>query len=77
LGRLLGHRAGIAAEWGGSFLVPPNLHPIVAAIVILGVFGITYFGMVLLLDVPSARAIILGRLRARLRQADRSPPEKA
>jgi putative peptidoglycan lipid II flippase len=70
LGRLLGHRAATAVEWGGSFLMPPQLHPIVAAILILGVFGITYFGLVLLLDVPFARAMILGRLRARLRRVD-------
>ena len=44
----------------------PAPHPILAAILILGVFGAVYFGMVLFLDVPHARAMIVGRLRARL-----------
>ncbi|MDI3291205.1 murein biosynthesis integral membrane protein MurJ [Polyangium sp. 15x6] len=67
LGRLLGVRDAAAAEWGGTFLMPPALHPVPAAIVILGVFGAAYFGLVILLDVPFAREMIRRRLPARLR----------
>ena len=52
-----------AVAWGLK-LVLPRLHPIVAAVVILGPYGIAYFGMTFLMRVPEA-ASVLGRLRRR------------
>jgi putative peptidoglycan lipid II flippase len=55
--------AGGAVGWGVKLLLPP-LHPIVAAALILGPYGLTYFAMTFLLGVPEASST-LGRLRRR------------
>ena len=45
--------AGAAVAWGIK-LALPSLHPVVAAIAVLGPFGLVYFGMTLALGLPEA-----------------------
>jgi putative peptidoglycan lipid II flippase len=49
--------AGVAAGWLVRAALPP-LHPIPAAVLILGVFGGTYLGGAALLGVPQARRLM-------------------
>ena len=49
--------AGAAVAWGVK-LALPLLHPIVAAALILGPFGLVFAGMSLALGVPEARALL-------------------
>jgi hypothetical protein len=51
---------GVAAGWLVRSALPP-LHPIPAAVVILGAFGATYLGGAALLGVAQARRLL--RLR--------------
>ena len=51
---------GAAIGWGIK-LALPALHPIVAAVVVLGPFGLVYFGGTLALHVPEAKSVV-GRL---------------
>ncbi|HMD34337.1 MAG TPA: murein biosynthesis integral membrane protein MurJ [Vicinamibacterales bacterium] len=53
--------AGAAAAWGVRLMMPA-LHPIVAAIAILGPYGIVFFAATFALGIPEA-AGALGRLR--------------
>ncbi len=49
--------AGVAAGWLVGSALPP-LHPIPAAVVVLGVFGVTYLGGAAVLGVPQARRVL-------------------
>ena len=51
---------GAAVAWGLK-LALPRLHPIVAAVVILGPYGVTYFALTAALKIPEA-ATALGRV---------------
>jgi putative peptidoglycan lipid II flippase len=53
------------AEWLGHFLPPPELHPAVAAIPILGVYGVVYLALALGTAPGGARAA-LARVRRRM-----------
>jgi putative peptidoglycan lipid II flippase len=55
--------AGGLVGWGLKLWLP-QLHPIVAAALILGPYGLTYFAMTFLLRVPETSSA-LGRLRRR------------
>ena len=59
--------AGAAAAWGVK-LALPSLHPIIAAIAILGTYGVTYFAMAALFKTPEI-AGVLSRLRLNRRQS--------
>jgi hypothetical protein len=49
--------AAVAAGWGGKLLM--NLsHPIVQAIVSLGMYGVVYFGVATVFNLPEAERII-------------------
>jgi len=61
-----GPMPGLSAQWGGGFLPPPRLHPAVAALPILGVFGAIYLGLALSTAPGGFRAALAG-LRRRLR----------
>ncbi len=64
LGRMfLAALAGAGAGWGARWALPP-LHPIAAAVVILGFFGVTYFAVAAALKLPEASALFsrLGRV---------------
>jgi putative peptidoglycan lipid II flippase len=52
-----------AAAWGIKISVP-QVSPIIAAIAVLGPFGVLYFGITALLKIPESHAL-LGRLRRR------------
>jgi len=47
--------AGAVVALGIKWLLPP-IHPIVAAIVVLGPYGLTYFGVAMLLGLPVVSA---------------------
>jgi putative peptidoglycan lipid II flippase len=49
--------AGAAAAWAVKLLLPP-LHPAIAAVAILGVFGVVFVGGTLALRVPEARSAL-------------------
>jgi putative peptidoglycan lipid II flippase len=49
--------AGAAAAWGIKVVLPP-LHPAIAAVAILGVFGVIFAGGTLALRLPEARAAL-------------------
>jgi putative peptidoglycan lipid II flippase len=68
LARVLGPMPGVGAEWGGSLLAPPDLHPIVLFLAVVLPFGGIYFGITGALGLPEARAVfqrVLRRKRAR------------
>jgi hypothetical protein len=63
--------AGVGAAFGWTGKLLMNLrHPIIVAIVSLGLYGVVYFGMATFLHVPEARGTIrkitdfVGRLRS-------------
>jgi putative peptidoglycan lipid II flippase len=47
---------GAAAGWGVKFMLPP-LHPAVAAVGILGAYGIVFLGIAFVLRIPEVQAI--------------------
>jgi putative peptidoglycan lipid II flippase len=49
--------AGAAAGWGVKVLLPP-VHPIVAGLVVLGVYGCVYLGGAAALGVPEVRSVL-------------------
>jgi putative peptidoglycan lipid II flippase len=49
--------AGAAAGWAIKIALPP-LHPVIAATLILGAYGVIYLGATMLLRIPEARSII-------------------
>jgi len=51
------------AEWGGAFLVPPRLNPLVLFLSVVGPFGAVYFGVTGALGVPEARGVLRRVLR--------------
>ncbi|XHF15025.1 murein biosynthesis integral membrane protein MurJ [Archangium gephyra] len=57
LARVLGPMPGVEAEWGGSLLAPPHLHPIVLFLAVVLPFGAVYFGITGALGVPEAKAV--------------------
>ena len=62
--RLWGAAAvGAALGWGVKLCLPP-LHPVIAAVLILGAFGVAYLGIADLMAVPQARQLT-SRLRRR------------
>jgi putative peptidoglycan lipid II flippase len=61
-----GAAPGLSAQYGGGFLPPPRLHPVLTAIPVLGVFGVVYLGLALATAPGGWRAALAG-LRRRLR----------
>jgi hypothetical protein len=59
-----GPMPGVAEQWGGSFLPPPRLHPALAAVPILAVFGAVYLGLALC-TAPGGPRAALARVRRR------------
>src|SRR5476649_1406090 len=59
--------AGAAVAWGVKIAIPP-LHPIVAAIAVLGPYGIVFIAATLLLRIPEARTALARVSRRRLPQ---------
>jgi putative peptidoglycan lipid II flippase len=53
---------GVSAEWGGSLLAPPALHPVWTCLAVVFPFGAVYFGLTAALGMPQAQAV-LRRLR--------------
>jgi putative peptidoglycan lipid II flippase len=64
--RWRGPMAGVAEQWGGGFLPPPRLHPTLAALPILGAFGLVYLALALG-TAPGGPRAALARLRRRQR----------
>ncbi len=64
LARVLGPMVGVEQEWGGSLLVPPAMHPVLACAAIVLPFGAVYFALTAALGVPQAQAVFrrAGRL---------------
>jgi putative peptidoglycan lipid II flippase len=60
-----GPMAGVADQWGGGFLPPPRLHPALAAVPILGVYGVVYLGLALG-TAPGGAREALRRVRRRM-----------
>lgn len=60
-----GPMGGVEQQWGGGFLPPPDLHPALAAIPILGVYGAVYLALALGTAPGGARAA-LARVRGRI-----------
>ncbi|HZI09685.1 MAG TPA: murein biosynthesis integral membrane protein MurJ [Myxococcus sp.] len=57
LASLLGPMPGVAAEWGGEVLPPPDLHPALGFLAVAIPFGAVYFGLAAALGVPEAGAV--------------------
>ncbi|QSQ26478.1 murein biosynthesis integral membrane protein MurJ [Pyxidicoccus parkwayensis] len=57
LASLLGPMPGVAAEWGGTLLLPPRLHPVVGFLATAIPFGAVYFALAAALGVPEAGAV--------------------
>jgi len=49
--------AGAAAGWGGKWMINLN-HPVLLAIVSLGLYGIVYFGIAAIFGIPEATGLI-------------------
>jgi len=64
LARQLGVPAADAAHWEGTALAAPSLPPILTGILVLGAYGVLYFGLTALLRVPES-AIVFRRLKRR------------
>ncbi len=62
LTRWFGVDPAIHGALGESFLPPPDVHPIAVAALVLGPFGVLYFGLTKLLSVPEAD-LVFRRLR--------------
>ncbi|NNB91670.1 murein biosynthesis integral membrane protein MurJ [Corallococcus exiguus] len=54
---LLGPMPGVGAEWGGTLLVPPRLHPVLGLMATAVPFGVVYFAVSAALGVPEAGAV--------------------
>jgi putative peptidoglycan lipid II flippase len=65
LGAWRGTSAVAATEWGATFLLPPNLHPVWTALIVLAPYGVAYFGLTYLLGVPQSAAVLKRVLRRR------------
>lgn len=52
-------------QWGGAFLPPPRLHPVVAAVPILGLYGLVYLGLALGTAPGGFRSALAGLRRLR------------
>jgi putative peptidoglycan lipid II flippase len=63
LARYLGPMPGTEGEWGGGLLVPPQLHPIVTAALLLPIYGVLYFAFTAALGLPEARGLFQKVLR--------------
>ncbi|HET6440473.1 MAG TPA: murein biosynthesis integral membrane protein MurJ [Anaeromyxobacter sp.] len=59
-----GQMPGVAEQWGGGFLPPPALHPVLAAVPILAVYGLVYLCLALG-TAPGGMRAQLARLRRR------------
>jgi putative peptidoglycan lipid II flippase len=55
----------LSTEFAGSFLPAPAVHPVLAAALILGVFGVIYFLVTALAGVPEAKGVLRRVLRRR------------
>ena len=64
---LRGAAPGALAEWGGTFLPAPALHPILTALAVLLPFGGVYFALTTALGLPEARAVV-GKVLRRVRR---------
>lgn len=60
-----GPMPGLAEQWGGGFLPPPRMHPALAAIPILAVYGAVYLGLALG-TAPGGPRAALARVRRRM-----------
>ncbi|WP_248359889.1 murein biosynthesis integral membrane protein MurJ [Anaeromyxobacter oryzae] len=63
--RWRGAMPGLASDWGGAFLPPPRMHPVLAALPIVGAFAVVYLGLVLVLTPGGAAALPGFRRRVR------------
>jgi putative peptidoglycan lipid II flippase len=57
LSSALGPMAGVAEEWGGSLLAPPQLHPVVTCLAVVLPYGFVYFALTAALGIPQAQAV--------------------
>jgi putative peptidoglycan lipid II flippase len=64
--RWCGPARGLARQWGGGFLPPPQLYPPLAAVPILGVFAVVYLALALG-TAPGGPRSALARVRRRSR----------
>ena len=55
---VLGPMPGVAAEWGGQFLVPPRLHPVLGFAAVALPFGVVYFGLTAAFGIPEAGTVL-------------------
>ncbi|MFP2930656.1 murein biosynthesis integral membrane protein MurJ [Pyxidicoccus sp. 3LG] len=55
---LLGPLPGVAAEWGGGWLPPPRLHPVLGFVAVAVPFGAVYFGLAAALGIPEAGTVL-------------------
>ncbi len=62
-----GAEPGVLEQWGGQWLPPPGVSPVLTAAVILGVYGVLYVGMTYVMRIPQSRAL-LGRVRSGARR---------
>lgn len=65
LTHVLGPMPGVTAEWGGGFLSPPHLHPILLFLAVVLPFGAVYFGITGALGIPEAKSVLQKVLRRR------------
>ncbi|WP_267968653.1 murein biosynthesis integral membrane protein MurJ [Myxococcus stipitatus] len=57
LAALLGPMPGVEAEWGGSVLAPPRLHPILGLLAVALPMGVLYFALTAALGIPESGTV--------------------
>lgn len=67
----LGAAIGAGIAWGLKLLLPP-MHPLPLAIIVLGAYGVTYFLVTSLYQIPEAQTVIARGMRV-LRSVTRRP----
>jgi len=53
---------GATAGWGGKLLIGPR-HPIPVAVLVLGIYGLSYFALTSAFGIPEARSLIARAFR--------------
>jgi len=65
LARVMGPMTAVQAEWGGSFLAPPQMHPVLLFLAVVLPYGAVYFGLTGLMGIPETREVLKRVLRRR------------
>ncbi|HZI03626.1 MAG TPA: murein biosynthesis integral membrane protein MurJ, partial [Archangium sp.] len=65
LAQMLGPMTGVQSEWGGVFLAPPALHPVLLFLAVVLPFGAVYFGLTSVMGISESREVLRRIFRRR------------